>query len=131
MGLAQPLGLVLGVGLSTLLLPNLQLAAFSQGALVLLCCLPALLLIQGRRLHTRPAAARRPPLAAFADRAFRGLWWSRFWLYLGWSMSTVYLLYFLEDRLGLARADALRAQTLLRAVCRRHHGFCRCGRLGL
>jgi MFS family permease len=112
-GLAQPLGLVLGVGLSTLLLPQLQLAAFSQGALVLLCCLPALLLIQGRRLHTRPAAAGRPPLAAFADRAFRGLWWSRFWLYLGWSMSTVYLLYFLEDRLGLPRAAALQAQTVL------------------
>jgi hypothetical protein len=52
-------------------------------------------------------------LATFGQRPFRGLWWSRFWLYLGWSMSTVYLLYFLEDRLGLPRAAALQAQTLL------------------
>ena len=112
-GLAQPLGLVLGVGLSTLLLPQLELAAFSQGALLLVCCLPALWVMQGARLSTRPAAARRTPLAAFSDPVFRRLWWSRFWLYLGWSMSTVYLLYFLEDRLGLARTDAPRAQTLL------------------
>jgi MFS family permease len=112
-GLAQPLGLVLGVGLSTLLLPKLQLAAFSQGALVLLCCFPALWVIRAPRLSAQPAAAQRAPLAAFADRAFLGLWWSRFLLYLGWSMSTMYLLYFLEDRLGLPRAEALQAQTLL------------------
>ena len=42
-GLAQPVGLVLGVGLSTVLLPQLQRAASSQAALLLLCCLPVLL----------------------------------------------------------------------------------------
>jgi len=112
-GLAQPLGLVLGVGLSTVLLPQLQRAASSQAALLLLCCLPVLLVVKGQRPDAPPRPAPAAPLAAFGQRAFRGLWWSRFWLYLGWSMSTVYLLYFLEDRLGLPRAAALQAQTLL------------------
>ncbi len=112
-GLVQPVGLVLGVGLSTLLLPQLQLAASSQAALLLLCCLPVLLVVKGQRPAAQPLPAQAAPLAAFRHRAFRGLWWSRFWLYLGWSMSTVYLLYFLEDRLGLPRAAALQAQTLL------------------
>jgi len=108
-GLAQPVGLVLGVGLSTLLLPQLQRAASSQAALLLLCCLPVLLVVKGQRPAAPPRPAPAAPLAAFGQRAFRGLWWSRFWLYLGWSMSTVYLLYFLEDRLGLPRAAALQA----------------------
>jgi MFS family permease len=44
------------------------------------------------------------------------LWISRFLLYLGWSISTVYLLYFLEDRLGLPQGQALQALTLLLAL---------------
>ena len=112
-GLAQPVGLVLGVGLSTLLLPQLERAASIQAALLLLCCLPVLLVVKGQRPAAQPLPTQAAPLAAFRQRAFRGLWWSRFWLYLGWSMSTVYLLYFLEDRLGLPRAAALQAQTLL------------------
>jgi MFS family permease len=59
------------------------------------------------------AASSHEPLAAFRHRSFAALWWARFWLYLGWSASTVYLLYFLEDRLGLARPQALQAQVLL------------------
>ena len=112
-GLAQPLGLVLGVGLSTLLLP--QLAAFCQSALVVVCCLPVLLVVGGQPARARAVPAAAAPLTAFRYRSFRGLWWSRFWLYLRWSMSTVYLLHFLEDRLGLARAEALQAPTLQRA----------------
>ena len=114
-GLAQPLGLVLGVGLSTLLLPQLQLAAFCQSALVVVCCLPVLLVVGGQPARARAVPAAAAPLTAFRYRSFRGLWWSRFWLYLRWSMSTVYLLHFLEDRLGLARAEALQAPTLQRA----------------
>ena len=45
------MGLVLGVGLSTLLLPQLQHAASSQAALLLLCCLPVLLVVKGQRLR--------------------------------------------------------------------------------
>lgn len=112
-GLAQPLGLVVGVAVSTLLLPALQRAAAAQAIAVVACCLPFLALTRSGCPSDRPLPAGMLSLAAFANRAFRGLWWSRFWLYLGWSMSTVYLLYFLEDRLGLARADALQAQTLL------------------
>jgi MFS family permease len=110
-GLAQPVGLVLGDSLSTWLLPNLARAALLQALLVLLCCLPALSLSRGQVQAFRP----RPGglLSAFRSRVFRSLWWSRFWLYLGWSMSTVYLLYFLEDRLGLPRSEALQAQALL------------------
>lgn len=112
-GLAQPVGLVLGVGLSTLLLPQLQLTASSQASLLVLCCLPILMAKGRSQRYSPPRQTIQAPLSAFTDRAFRGLWWSRFWLYLGWSMSTVYLLYFLEDRLGLPRPQALQAQTLL------------------
>ncbi|MEB3276439.1 MAG: MFS transporter, partial [Cyanobacteriota bacterium] len=123
-GLAQPLGLVLGVAIGTLLLPRLQLAALALGALVPLACGPLLRLEwrAGAPLHRiRRQEARQPPregslLAPFRHPPFAGLWWSRFWLYLGWSMSTVYLLYFLEDRLGLPRPQALVAQALLLAL---------------
>jgi MFS family permease len=124
-GMAQPLGLVLGVMASTALLPNLPLAAAVMGLLLLATALPFL----GTRalpLQRSPArsSSRQPArqslrqrlaqaLAAFRHPPFAALWWSRFWLYLGWSASTVYLLYFLEDRLGLPRPQALQAQALL------------------
>lgn len=114
-GLAQPIGLVCGVALSALLVPQLQQVAALQAALVVLCALPILWWARAKGQRARPA----PVLdgrAVFRHRPFAQLWWSRCWLYLGWSMSTVYLLYFLEDRLGLPRPQALQAQTLLLAL---------------
>lgn len=116
-GLAQPIGLVCGVGLSGLLVPQLHQMAVVQSALVLLSALPILWWARAGRQPSQPQAA--PSLevwAAFRHRPFAQLWWSRCWLYLGWSMSTVFLLYFLEDRLGLPRPQALQAQTLLLAL---------------
>jgi MFS family permease len=116
-GLAQPIGLICGVGLSGLLVPQLHQVAVVQSALVLLSALPILWWARAGRQPTQPQAA--PSLgvwAAFRHRPFAQLWWSRAWLYLGWSMSTVFLLYFLEDRLGLPRPQALQAQTLLLAL---------------
>jgi MFS family permease len=118
-GLAQPIGLVLGVGLCGLLVPNLGLAALVLAAVVVLA--PAPFAVQeGRQAGLpEPEGARETPwhrqlsLAAFRHRPFACLWLSRFLLYLGWSISTVYLLYFLEDRQGLAQAQALDALTLL------------------
>ncbi|MCX5944106.1 MAG: MFS transporter [Cyanobacteria bacterium] len=147
-GLAQPLGLVLGVGLCSLLLPQLQLAAWVLAALLVAANGPYLALerrqpaktLAQARFEIQPlgqgtispsqAAARSPSqsprltspqrwplaLAAFRHGPFARLWISRFLLYLGWSISTVYLLYFLEDRLGLAQARALEALTLLLAL---------------
>jgi MFS family permease len=112
-GLAQPMGLVIGVMLSSALLPHLQLAATALALLLLATAVPFLLTAPSRGRPT-PVLARSPqPLAAFRHRPFAALWWARFWLYLGWSASTLYLLYFLEDRLGLARPQALQAQVLL------------------
>jgi MFS family permease len=118
-GLAQPIGLVCGVGLSGLLVPQLQQVAVVQSALVLLSALPLLWWARsgrspaGERSLVPPSRPALAALAAFRHRPFVQLWWSRAWLYLGWSMSTVFLLYFLEDRLGLPRPQALQAQTLL------------------
>jgi MFS family permease len=115
-GLAQPVGLVLGVGITSVLIPRIQLAASSQALLVMLCCLPVLLVVRGRPHAAEDSDSAGSPLVAFADPRFRGLWWSRFWLYLGWSMSTVYLLYFLEDQVRLPQAAALQALTMLLGV---------------
>lgn len=124
-GMAQPLGLVLGVLASTALLPNLPLAAAVMALLLLATALPFLgtralpLQRSPARFSSLQPARRRfrqrlaQALAAFRHPPFAALWWARFWLYLGWSASTVYLLYFLEDRLGLARPQALQAQVLL------------------
>jgi hypothetical protein len=116
------MGLVLGVGLCSLLLPKLGLAALVLAALVVLAHAPFAVL-EGRQPGLPgPTGRRETPwhrqlsLAAFRHRPFARLWLSRFLLYLGWSISTVYLLYFLEDRLGLAQAQALDALTLLLAL---------------
>ena len=123
--MAQPLGLVLGVLASTALLPNLPLAAAAMALLLLATAGPFLgtraLPLQrspGRSSSLQPARRRLgqrlgQALTAFRHPPFAALWWSRFWLYLGWSASTVYLLYFLEDRLDLPRPQALQAQVLL------------------
>ena len=95
-GMAQPLGLVLGVMASTALLPNLPLAAAVMGLLLLATALPFL----GTRalplqLNPAPSSSLRSArgrlrqrlaqaLAAFCHPPFAALWWARFWLYLGW-----------------------------------------------
>jgi len=115
-GLAQPIGLVLGVVISAQMLPDLQNATGSQILLLAACCIP-FVLAQGKKGTKRDKQVYwTKALSAFSDRNFTRIWWSRFWLYLGWSMGTVYLLYFLEDRIGLSRADALSAQSVLLAL---------------
>ena len=121
-GLAQPIGLVGGVALSTVLVEQPQQVAVLQGSLVIISALP--ILWWARAGHPQYGQASFSPtsrrglavLSAFRHPPFAQLWWSRCWLYLGWSMSTVFLLYFLEDRLGLPRHQALQAQTLLLAL---------------
>jgi MFS family permease len=123
-GLAQPVGLVLGVLVTGALLPSL-IGAAGALALILLCSMAPFLLIRtspaGAPQHgsINPAAPLlrwQDALAPFRSQPFVALWWARFWLYLGWSASTVYLLYFLEDRLGLDRSQALQAQLILLAL---------------
>jgi len=143
-GMAQPLGLVLGVLVSSALVPDLSLAAAALALLLLATAIPFLATRPGQGWQRgspfvgTPAPSKRAGrqrrggrighsaqtvagsgrrclqvLEAFRHRPFGALWWSRFWLYLGWSASTVYLLYFLEDRLGLPRPQALQAQVWL------------------
>jgi MFS family permease len=121
-GLAQPIGLVGGVVLSNLLVQQLQQVAVLQGSLVVCCALPILWWLRagspqpGQVFSSPPLRRGLFCFSTLRHRTFAQLWWSRCWLYLGWSMSTVFLLYFLEDRLGLNRAQALQAQTLLLAL---------------
>lgn len=112
--LAQPLGLVLGVLVCSSLVFSLPLAAGVLSLLLLATAVPLLLAapLPGDVVLAPPLRIRQP-LAALRHPVFARLWWARFWLYLGWSASTVYLLYFLEDRLGLPRPQALAAQSLL------------------
>lgn len=120
-GLAQPIGLVLGVVLSGALLPNLVGVATVLSLILLTSVGPFLFArssegAESSQPCTGPVPRSRgilAALAAFRCPPFAALWWARFWLYLGWSASTVYLLYFLEDRLRLGRDQALQAQVLL------------------
>jgi MFS family permease len=117
-GMAQPLGLVFGVAVCSASVADLPLAARVL-AMALLLCNGLFLLTRSDGPCPHPAMPTstsvpwRQSLDAFRHRPFIALWWSRFWLYLGWSASTVYLLYFLEERLGFSRGEALEAQVLL------------------
>jgi MFS family permease len=115
-GLSQPIGLVVGVVISAQMLPDIQHATTSQIILLAACCMPFLLVHENKRRKRNQQIKRTKALSVFSNRNFRRIWWSRFWLYLGWSMGTVYLLYFLEDRLSLSRSDALSAQSILLAL---------------
>jgi len=123
MGLAQTVGIVLGVAVVSFLVTSLR-AGFAITALFLvILTVPFLLRLRDPRL---PAADRVP----FRWREFlKGFWvspvlypdfaWAwgaRFAVQLGNAVGTVYLLFFLKDRIGLAESDAEQAQTLVIAL---------------
>ena len=120
MGLAQTVGIVAGVALVSFVVTSLR-AGFALTALLLaVLAVPFLW-----RLPDPPLdPADRPPFRwsefirgfwvsprLYPD--FAWAWGARFAVQLGNAIGTVYLLFFLKDRIGLPETDAQQAQTLV------------------
>lgn len=123
MGLAQTVGIVAGVAMVSYLVTSLH-AGFAVTALLLVVLtIPFLLRLRDPRLEP----ADRVPFQW--SEFMRGFWvsprrypdfawaWSaRFAVQLGNAIGTVYLLFFLKDRIGLPESEAEQAQTLVIAL---------------
>lgn len=123
MGLAQTVGIVAGVALVSFLVTSLHAGFALTGLLLATLTVPFLLRVHDPRLE--PAER---PLFRWSE-FFRGFWvsprlypdfaWAwgaRFAVQLGNAIGTVYLLFFLKDRIGLPETDAEQAQTLVIAL---------------
>jgi MFS family permease len=119
-GLSQTLGIVLGVALVSFVVVDLAGGTYLIAVLAALLVIPFVLVLRDPRL-TR---AERPPfhLGAFLrgfwvsprkHPDFAWAWIARFLVSLGSAMATLYLLFFLQDRVGLSGTDASQGQTLL------------------
>jgi MFS family permease len=119
-GLAQTLGIVLGVALVSFLVLDLDAGTVVTAVLLVLLVIPFVVRLRDPRL----AVADRP--AFHLGEFIRGFWvsprlypdfawaWAaRFLVQLGSAIATLYLLFFLQDRIGLESADAQQKQTLL------------------
>lgn len=123
MGLAQTVGIVAGVAIVSYVVTSLR-AGFAMTALLLvILTVPFLLRLRDPRLQRADRepfrwgdfvrgfwiSPRRHPDFAWA-------WGARFAVQLGNAIGTVYLLFFLKDRIGLPESDAEQAQTLVIAL---------------
>ena len=123
MGLAQTVGIVAGVALVSFVVTSLH-AGFALTALLLaILAVPFLLTLHDARLEPadRPPFRLRQFLRGFwvSPRLypdFAWAWCARFAVQLGNAIGTVYLLFFLKDRIGLPETDAEQAQTLVIAL---------------
>lgn len=123
MGLAQTVGIVAGVAVVSFLVTSLH-AGFAVTALLLVVLsMPFLIVLRDPRLLPSERAKVRwgeflrgfwvsPRL--YPD--FAWAWAARFAVQLGNAAATVYLLFFLKDRIGLRESDAVQAQTLVIAL---------------
>jgi MFS family permease len=120
-GMAQVFGVVLGLALVSYLVTDLRLGAYLVGALLVLLPLPLVLTVPDARLPAGHAPAFR--LGEFV-RAFwlspreypdfAWAWITRFLMWLGTSMATLYLLYYLKDAIGHPEPE--KGQTILTAL---------------
>lgn len=123
MGLAQTVGIVAGVAVVSYLVTSLH-AGFAITALLLVALtVPFVFVLRDPPLQR----ADRPPFR-FAEFVrgfwvspriypdFSWAWGARFAVQLGNAIGTVYLLFFLKDRIGLHETDAEQAQTLVIAL---------------
>ncbi|GAB1645772.1 MFS transporter [Krasilnikovia sp. MM14-A1259] len=106
-GMPQALGLVLGAVLCTALVTGVASGYLAMTVLVVLLAVPFALLTPDDPLpahHEAPARQRTPPWwAVFRDHPdFMWAWGTRFLVQLGNALGTLYLLYFLTDRVRLA-----------------------------
>lgn len=119
-GLAQTLGIVLGVALVSFVVLGLDAGTVMTAVLLVLLVLPFVFRLRDPQLP----AGEKPPfrLGEFIKGFwvsprlypdFAWAWGARFLVQLGSAIATLYLLFFLQDRIGLNSTDAQQAQTLL------------------
>ena len=117
-GLAQTLGIVLGVAIPAFLVTSLVGGSLAIAVLLVVLVVPFVLYLKDPRLEK----ADRPPfrLGEFVKGFwvspreypdFAWAWLARFLVQLGSAMATLYLLFFLQDRIGMSSQDAQQAQT--------------------
>jgi MFS family permease len=117
-GLAQTLGVVLGVAIVSFLVTGLEAGAAVTGVLFLLLALPFVLRLRDPVL---PVQARPPFVLGEFVRGFwvsprrypdfAWAWITRFLISLSNAMATLYLLFFLQDEVGYANPE--QGQTIL------------------
>ena len=104
MGLAQVVGVVLGVALVSFVVTDLQAGTWLLGGLAVVMVLPVVLLVDDAVL---PRSAVRPSGWGEFMRGFwvnpreypdfAWAWITRFLVWLGTALATIYLLFYLED----------------------------------
>ena len=101
-GMPQALGLVLGAVLVTAVVTGTRSGYLVMAAVLVVLAVPFALVTPDDPLTGRaPRAARRPG----PHRDFAWAWGTRFLVQLGNALGTLYLLYFLTDRVRLADPD--------------------------
>ena len=122
-GLAQTLGIVLGVALVSFVVLGLTSGTYLIAILFFLLVIPFMFILKDPKLDP----ADRPPfhLGAFVKGFwispkqypdFAWAWLARFLVALAISMSTLYLLFYLQDHLGFSSEEAGQKQTILIAL---------------
>lgn len=117
-GLAQTVGIVLGVALVSFIVTGLDAGIFLTAGLLVILVLPFVLRIKDTPLqpHERPPFELGPFLRGFwvSPREypdFAWAWITRFLMMLGNAMATLYLLFWLQDEVKVD--DAAASQTIL------------------
>ena len=119
-GLSQTLGIVLGVAIVSFIVLALVPGTYVTAVLAFILVIPFILVLKDPPLPK----ADRPPfhlgqfLRGFwvsprTHPDFAWAWLARFLVSLGSAMATLYLLFFLQDRVGLDDVAASQGQTLL------------------
>ena len=123
MGLAQTVGIVAGVAVVSFLITSLRAGFAITALLLVVLTVPFFLTLHDPRLEPaeRPRLELREFLRGFwvsprLHPDFAWAWGARFAVQLGNAVGTVYLLFFLKDRIGLRESDAEQAQTLVIAL---------------
>ena len=122
-GLAQTLGIVLGVALVSFVVLGLTSGTYLIAILFFLLVIPFMFILKDPKLDP----ADRPPfhLGTFVKGFwispkqypdFAWAWLARFLVALAISMSTLYLLFYLQDHLGFSSDEAGQKQTILIAL---------------
>jgi MFS family permease len=101
-GMPQALGLVLGAVLVTTVVTGVRSGYLVMALVLVLLAVPFALLTPDDPLATGPAVRASWRIGLRAHPDFAWAWGTRFLVQLGNAMGTLYLLYFLTDRIRLA-----------------------------
>ncbi len=122
-GLAQTLGIVLGVALVSFVVLGLGAGSYLIAVLFVLLVLPFLFILKDPKLDPadRPSFHLGTFLKGFwvspkQHPDFAWAWLARFLVALAISMATLYLLFYLQDHLGFTSEQAQQNQTVLIAL---------------